>query len=139
MPLATALRHALEREGLHDELGRPNVVEAAVEGELGAIRDVEVAVRAAGPAVEVIDDHHPVRPEPLLDEVRVGVCRKDLGDRCVELPDDRHHRNRLVDQDLRLVRGRAHGCSPVMSRCSSSGIAARTASRRRYRSSASRR
>src|SRR5688572_20818310 len=40
-----AIGLALEREGLHDELRRPNLVERAVEAELVSVAHVHVAVR----------------------------------------------------------------------------------------------
>src|SRR3954467_8285978 len=48
------VREALEGEGLHDQLVRPHLVEAAVEAELRAVPRVDVPVGAAGAAVEVV-------------------------------------------------------------------------------------
>ena len=48
---------ALEGEGLHDELGRPHLVEAAVEAVLLAVAAVDVAVLATGAAVQRVDLH----------------------------------------------------------------------------------
>lgn len=82
-----ALGHALEGERLHDQLGGSDLVEAAVEAVLIVAADVQVAVRATGPAVPVIDAHREVAwSEPVHDQLGVGVGPEDLGRRCVELP-----------------------------------------------------
>src|SRR5437763_80024 len=109
-----AVGKAFEREGLHDHLRRAHLVEAAVEAELVAVTGVHVAVGTAGAAVPRVDAHLVAAgPEPLRDELGVGVGPEDLPGRRVELAGDAHEGDLRVDGDLGLAGGRGHRDAPV--------------------------
>ena len=66
-------------EGLHDPIARPDLVEAAVEGVLLITAPRDVAPRAAGARVPVVDlVHQVVRPHPLGDQLGVDVRAEHL-------------------------------------------------------------
>src|SRR5438270_1712415 len=99
-----AVGEALEGKGLDDELRGADLVKAAVEAELVAVADVQVAVRPACAAVVMIDAHlMAAGPEPLHHQLGVGVRPEDLRRGGVELPDDAHERHVGVGGDLGLV------------------------------------
>src|SRR3712207_9375312 len=82
----SAVGHALEGEGLHDQLVGPHLVEAAAEAVLLLSLAVHVAVGAAGAAVVVVDRHlESARAEPLGDQFGVGVRAEHLRARCVAI------------------------------------------------------
>src|SRR5207249_5008824 len=119
----------LEGEGLDDQLGRPHLVEAAMEAELVLASSVHVPVRTAGPAVEGVDAHLEIaRTEPLDEQLGVGMCAEHLGWRGVELPRDADQRDRRVGRDLSLA---GRGRHSYLSLSLPSGIDRSTSSRRR--------
>lgn len=102
---------------------------------------MQVAVRAAGTAVEMIDSHlQAARPQPLADEVRVGMRTENLFGRSVEVPGNPDERHLRVDGDVGVVGPGGHDGDPfwplVLIEGDSpgvvtSGMDARTSSRRR--------
>jgi len=110
-------------EGLDDQLVGDHVVERAVDASLHVVAGHRDAVGAAGPTVEVVEpDREALGPVPPDEQLGVDVGPEDLRRRGVELPDDVHHRQLLVDDDLGFV----HLASPSVS----SGSVASRASRR---------
>ena len=128
-----------------------------MEAELFVVLSDQVAERAAGPAVEVVDPHLRVPgTEPPDQRVGVGVGAKHLVSASVELAGDPDQGDVAGDRDLGLG-GVSLRHLALLSRrsawvktaywfigdagavSSSSGIAARRSSSLRYRSSACRR
>ena len=138
-----AVGKAFERECLHDEFARPDVVEAAAETGFEIVSGDGVAVGASRPTVEVIDVHARVsRPVPAGEQHRVCVCLEDGVRWGGELSNDANEWNLGVDDDL-CVEGRVHEAGPFGA-CSAGlsvmgGCSARSSSRRSYRWAASRR
>ncbi len=78
-----------------------DLVEAAEEAVLVAVAHVHVPVATAGAAVVAVDAHLVTpRPEPLDDELGVGVRAEHLLGRSVELPCDADEGNLRVGNDL---------------------------------------
>src|SRR3954471_19319253 len=74
-----AVGHALAGEALRDQPRGTPLVEAATKAVLLAAPALQVAVGAAGAAVEVVDCHLQAPwAQPLDEQVRIGVSAEDL-------------------------------------------------------------
>src|SRR5690606_1370703 len=131
-------------EGLHDALVGPHLVEGAIEGVLLLAFDVDEPVAATGACVPMVDPRAGRGgSHPLGEELRLDVGPEDPLRRRVELARDPDGRQLGVDVDVCLVFRRGdHDAAPWWrwrvvwsSSAPSMSMAARTASRRRYRSS----